>query len=118
MSNVGGSTPRGGSRAGEAQIFGRRAGLALAAIVALIGLAASARSEAHAFPTQGNLITTNSSFEVDANNDGFADGWVEYVNVATANLSAVEFVDGAHSQHLTTDQASAIPAHSTPLPQL
>lgn len=81
--------------------FSQKLSMALATSLSLAIVTFGGVRPASASP--GNLINTSfESFESDANSDGFADGWGPYLNIASADLSSLEFHDGSRSQHLVS----------------
>ena len=69
-------------------------------------LATAATLHAQYVPPPDNMILANPSFEVDANANGFADGWSEYINVASASVTTAEAFEYTHSQCVITDLQS------------
>lgn len=77
----------------------RRAATRMLWAAVVMGAAAFATGLGASAPPD-NLLVQNPSFEVDADNDGFADGWKAYTSVGSASLSAAEVFDGSYSQQV------------------
>lgn len=81
-------------------------GIGLAVLIAMVSVGGFAQTTVNSVPPPDNLILFNSSFEVDADANGFADKWVEYINIGSASLSGTEVFEGNYSQRLVSDLQS------------